>query len=288
MSIRKVKVVAVLPVGSGNDGIDTIESIFFYLTPSVHIIVIDDSKNHLTAERLRNIDERISVMEAEGHGIGGGLWTNLARAYKYAVENFEFDVLLRIDTDALIIAKHPENEAIEIFKQDPTIGMLGSYKVDCNGDERSFKISASSLRKESGIRGILNLKRRKLLRDWIKEAKMNNYQVGEHILGGADFQSYSCIKTMSDRGFLDTSLFLDSGISEDFLFSLLTCTSGYRLSDFATGDFPMGLRWQGLPDSPQNLIKRGKKVIHSTKFWKDINQKSIHEFFKQQRDKEKN
>ena len=48
----------------------------------------------------------------------------------------------------------------------------------------------------------------------------------------------------------------------------------------------MGLRWQGLPDSPQNLIKRGKKVIHSTKFWKDINQKSTTNFLSNN-DKEK-
>ena len=115
----------------------------------------------LTAERLRNIDERISVMEAEGHGIGGGLWTNLARAYKYAVENFEFDVLLRIDTDALIIAKTSRKmKRLKYLNKILPLACLDHIKLIVMEMSAASR-STSSLRKESGIRGILNLKRRK-------------------------------------------------------------------------------------------------------------------------------
>ena len=284
---NKIKTIAILPIGPDDPGIDTIESIFLYMD-SVHIIAIDDSKNPSTKKLLQNIGERVTILEPRGSGIRGGLWQSLAYAYNYAVENFDFEVLLRIDTDALVIGRGSEEEAINAFSLDPKVGMLGSYKIDCNGDKLPRWIPANVIWRESGIRGYFrNLERRKLLHGWIKLARRNGYRLGEFVQGGSNFQSYACIHSMVNKGFLNTTAIKDSEISEDFIFSLLTVASGYRMADFSTGNFPMGIRWRGLPDSPENLIARKKKIIHSIKFWNDMDQKSIREFFRQQRLKEK-
>ena len=74
-----------------------------------------------------------------------------------------------------------------------------------------------------------------------------------------------------------------SEISEDFIFSILTMACGYTMGDFSTGNLPMAIRWRGLPDSPENLITRKKKIIHSVKFWKDMDQKTIRAFFAKKR-----
>jgi hypothetical protein len=58
---------------------------------------------------------------------------------------------------------------------------------------------------------------------------------------------------------------------------------GMELSDFATGSYPMALRWRGLPCSPEELLARGKKVIHSTKFYKDMKEEDIRAFFRKSR-----
>lgn len=283
---KEVNVIAVLPIGPNDPGMDTIESIFLYMNESVHIIAIDDSKNPTTRERLQKLGDRITILEPVGQGLRGGLWTSLASAYKYAVENFNFKMLLRIDTDALVIDFGLEDDVEAAFRNDSKIGMLGSYKIDCNGDKNSFLISMNTIWRESGIRGIVRPRRRKLLRSWLKLARKGGYHLGQYILGGANFQSYASVKAMAEAGYLDTDLFLDSGVGEDYLFTILTFACGFKGADFVTGDFPMGLRWQGLPDSPENLVKRKKKIIHSIKFWEDMDQTSIRAFFAEKRAKD--
>lgn len=285
---KTVKIVVVVPVGPSTDAVDTIESILFYMD-SAHILAIDDSKKESARRYLDSVDpERLTVLDSKSKGgFTGGLWTSMARTYKYAFEHFEFKVLLKMDTDALIIAAGSEDEATKAFEQNPTIGMLGSYKVDCNGDPRDFKPAVDGVMKEYSPRGLVDMKRYMLVRKWVKLAEQHGYHIGDHILGGACFISHACIKAMAEGGFLDTTALVSSAMPEDFIWSLLTVTCGYELGDFATGDLPMGVRWRGLPDSPENLLKRNKKIIHSIRFWKDMNEESIRTFFAEQRATEK-
>ena len=284
MTKEHVKLAVVLPVGPDNEGGDTIDSIFLYATPDVRIFAIDDSRKSTTRRFLETVDERITVLQPAGQGIRGGLWTSLANAYVHIFERHAFDTLLRIDTDALVIGYNPEEDALRYFKQHPETGMLGSYRLDCNGDQRDFGVVSSRLRTEYGIRGLRNMRRRRVLRDWMRRASRFNYEPGEHILGAAVFLSAACIAAMYEDGYLQTDVLKESLISEDHLFSLITVACGYELSDFATRDLPMGLGWRGLPDSPENLIRRRKKIVHSVKYWQDMNQDDIRQFFAKLRD----
>jgi hypothetical protein len=276
---RHVKLVVVLPVGPDNEGGDTIDSILLYATPDVRIFAIDDSKKSATRRFLETVDERVTVLQPAGQGMRGGLWTSVANAYAHIFERYAFDTLLRIDTDALVIGFNPEEDARRFFKEHPETGMLGSYKLDCNGERRDFEVVCARLRTEYGIRGLWNMRRRRVLRAWMKRASRFNYEPGEHILGAAVFMSAACIAAMYEGGYLQTDVFKESLISEDQLFSLVTIACGYELSDFATGDLPMGLRWRGLPDSPENLVRRQKKIVHSVKYWQDMNQDAIRQYF---------
>ena len=284
MKKEHVKLAVVLPVGPDNEGADTIDGIFLYATPDVRIFAIDDSKKSTTRRFLETVDERIIVLQPAAQGIRGGLWTSLANAYAHIFERYAFDTLLRIDTDALVIGFNPEEDALRYFREHPKTGMLGSYRLDCNGDQRDFGVVSARLRTEYGIRGLRNMRRRRVLRDWMKRASRFNYERGEHILGAAVFMSAACIEAMYEGSYLQTGVFKESLISEDHLFSLITVACGYELSDFATGDLPMGLRLRGLPDSPENLIRRRKKIVHSVKYWQDMNQDDIRQYFAKLRD----
>jgi hypothetical protein len=283
--MKSVVMVAVMPVGPDNNGSDTIESILTYCTDSVVILAVDDSRNPATKKYLETVDRRVVRLESSGYkGIRGALFCSLAAAYVYAIEHYKFEVLFRVDTDALVIGPASETDAITYFKQHPQAGMLGSYKVDCNGQRRDFKIVAYAMRKEYGLRGMTNRERRRTLRTWLADARGHGYNVGEHILGAADFQSYACIRTIYNKGYLaEANVFKDSVISEDHFFSLLSVAAGFELADFATGDKPLGVRWKGLPDAPENLIKQGKKIVHSIKFWEDMNENEIRAYFKNTR-----
>jgi hypothetical protein len=45
----------------------------------------------------------------------------------------------------------------------------------------------------------------------------------------------------------------------------------------------MGMKWRGLPDSPENLLQRQKKIVHSIKFWQDRSETEIRGYFRSKR-----
>ena len=201
-----IKLAVVLPVGPDHEAADTIDSVFVYATPDVRMFAIDDSRNPATRRFLETVDPRITVLHPAGEGNRGGLWTSLARAYAYIFERYTFDTLLRIDTDALIIGRNPEEDAHRYFNAHPETGMLGSYRRDCNDEPRDFGVVSSRLRAESGVRGLRNIRRRRVLRQWMKRARRFNYEPGEHTLGGAVFVSAACVSAMYEGGFLRVAI----------------------------------------------------------------------------------
>lgn len=265
--VSYVDLVVVMPVGPDNSGVDTIESVLHYCTPSVIVLAVDDSRLPETASRLNSIDPRVVRLASSGFpGIRGGLFVSLAAAYRHAVEHYRFQTLLRLDTDALVIGANPEADARAAFDDDPQVGMLGSHRIHADGSERSFKPAVTLISREAGIRGISEFHRWRVLRGWLRDAARHGYELGEHALGAASFQSYACVRAIADAGHLDRAgVMKSSGISEDHLFGILTYATGFGIGDLASGRRPLGISWRGLPDSPNDLVLRGKKIIHSVK-----------------------
>jgi len=161
--------------------------------------------------------------------------------------------------------------------------MLGSHRIHADGSVRDFRPAAVLIEREARLRGISEMTRRRVLRGWLRKAARQGYELGEHALGAADFQSYECVRAMSDAGHLDRSHVLgNSAISEDHLFGILTYATGFTIGDLASGDRPLGVSWRGLPDSPAGLVSRGKKIVHSVKN-DSVSEADIRSFFKARR-----
>jgi hypothetical protein len=77
-----------------------------------------------------------------------------------------------------------------------------------------------------------------------------------------------------------------SKLGEDHIFGLLIYSVGLRHGDLATGSLPMGLRWRGLPCSPQELINKKKKITHSTQFFEGMSERLIREYFRERRQRD--
>jgi len=73
-------------------------------------------------------------------------------------------------------------------------------------------------------------------------------------------------------------------MGEDHIFSLLAKSIGFHFGSLSGPGKPFALAWKGLPASPEQLYKEGRKFIHSTKSWNGMNEKQIREFFKQKRE----
>lgn len=285
----RVSLVVVLPVGPYplEFVLDTIASIRHYAGPSHAIILVDDSGIRLCTA-ARQADPGLVVLRTgTGGGTGGGLYNIISLGILHAWRHYDFDVLLKMDTDALFTGPGPERDAIDHFARHPEHGIIGSYRVDCNGHPRDFGPPRARFRRDLSLGSLLlhpwRWKGWRLLRESIRRAEGVGYEVAEHCQGGAYFMSRECVRRLAENRYLLREELRWSGIGEDQIFGLFMYLSGLRHGDLATGDLPLGIRWRGLPMSPADLAARGKKIVHSTRFWEGMREEEIRAFFRDRR-----
>lgn len=267
-SKTKADLVVVIPFGPNATADDAIESVQVYAGKSHAIVVIDDTHDERTAPALKKLGKDVYVFPAPTNlptGTHGGLYLKMVAALAWIEENFAYKAVLRLDTDALVIGFQPEVEAMRLFEANGTYGLLGSYRYDCNnvyrntsGIARRFlaEIYAGWLKKPQLSRALYKI--------W-RGAKRNGYVNGDHCLGGAVFMSAAFVKSLTGSPLCTSQALKDCELGDDHMFGLVAAYLGFKLVDFAPDPLPMGLRGVGLPDTPENLVRRNKKIIHSVK-----------------------
>jgi hypothetical protein len=282
------KLIVTIPFGPASSlefALDTIQSVLHFTSQGTKIIIADDSGANAGTHLLHEYPDLVVVRPPSAGGVAGGLYIALSHAYLQAHLRYRFQVLLKLDVDALVVGERPEDDAIRYFEENPGVGLAGSYRVDCNGDLRDFSWGARELYFETATpRGLLQDPRRFMtLRKLLLQALAHGYLPGEHVQGGACFYSGEAIRRLADANLLCREELRTCRLAEDPIFSLLVRSLGMQLGDFATGQLPMGIRWRGLPCSPPELVRRGKKVVHSVRFWQDMPEAEIREFFRRRR-----
>jgi hypothetical protein len=282
--------------------VDTIRSIEYYIHSTYRIILSDDTHNPaFAAEIKQHFPEIIIFGTDQNFGKGLGLYVSLSHVYEFALQQFDFKGLLRLDTDALITGHDPELPALQMFKENPKIGLAGRYikgkfSTDDLGDVFNNDMGRGRMVQ------IAKLFTRNFLRypfiQWgirkrLFKAIDNGYELGELVFGGAYIFSRTGLEKLRDEGLLplkavkEAALKLKTGFlhqyEEDGFFSMLICSAGLKLGDMATGNLPFGCTWIGLPGSPHTLYRAGKKIIHSTRFWKDLKEEEIRQYFRNKR-----
>lgn len=291
MGRESVACVVVMPVGPGVRTAfldDTIRSVFRHSRSRIKIVLADNTGARLERARLHRGDEidlLPCITTAGARPLHGGLYYNLSKAFRHALERYDFAVLLRLDDDALVIGDGAEAEAIAAFAAAPRVGCLGSYRRTCTGAARDFAPAREALRSELSFAAAARHPRRwRLLRRWRAQARRHGYEDGEHCLGGAAFYSRDCLRALAAGGFLERRELLGSSLGEDHLFGLMVRAAGFENADFATAGRPLGLAWRGLPASPAELIGMGKKIVHSVKVWGELDQAAVRDEFRRLRE----
>jgi hypothetical protein len=266
--------VVVVPAGPKDDAADTLRSVLCY-TDSELILVIDDTHGR----GIGIEDPRILVFTPPSSPPGpfGGLWVKLAAAYRYAAEHADFDVLLRLDTDALLLGPGVAEAAAERLADDPALGALGAYRVGPDGRSRDWTPAAKMVNAQLGLRGLRQPAARRRVRALVAMAP--DYVPGSHSLGAAILFRGDMVREWRGRGMLDYPELGDSTLGEDHLFGLLTAAAGYRMGDFSGPDDPLAVRWLGLPAAPADLLAAGKLITHSVRSWEGMREDEIRAFF---------
>ena len=282
------ELVVVIPVGPGCKPEyieDTISSVMHYSRSTYKIILADDSHKgtgNAVQKRFPAVD--LVTMERP-MGKLCGLYITLSLAFRHALRLYRFEALLRMDTDALVIGKAPEKDAIELFRSDPSIGIAGQYPFDYNGHPWDISWPSGELNRILNTRSFF----KKPFTHWrllklYRKAAGQGYRTGESVFGGACFFSDACLRALASEGLLPHYGLKTLSLEEDHLFAILARSVGFRLGDLCSGKLPFGCAWKGLPDAPAALHSRGKKIIHSTRYWNEMKEDEIRSFFRQKRE----
>lgn len=282
--------VVVMPIGPNcpmDIVTDNINSITYYTKCSYKIVFIVEPGAAIGAEIKRNHPEVDVLYSPKSFPKNGGLYVKVAIAYRHVVENYRFDALLRMDADALIIGENPEVEAIKLFKSNPAIGIAGQYPSNYDGTPWDISWGRQMMlksitwqlpRRPRGNFAMLNL--------YLKAQKYG-YTAGDFVFGGVCFLSEPLLIKMYEEGYLPSYNLGKCYLEEDHIVSLIAKAYGFEFGDLASGNLPFGCAWLTLPASPEQLRKDGKKIIHSTRSWKDMNENQVREYFQTHREKKR-
>lgn len=271
-----------MPVGPGEEIDDTLDSVLAYADPCRAVVLVDDSGLGPSgpAARAGSIaGVHVVPAPAGARGSRGGLWVKIAAGYRHACERFAFDLVLRMDTDALLLGPGIEDAALGRFASDPGLGLLGGHRTGPDGARRDFAPAARILAREAGPLGMRHPRLRALLRRLLAEAEGHGYEPGEHALGGAFLHSAAAVRSLHARGWLDLPPLARSRLGEDHLFALMTVAAGFAIGDFGGPRDPLALRWRGLPDHPDALLDGPALVTHSVRGYGDLDEAAVRERF---------
>jgi hypothetical protein len=295
-----------VPVGPGDQEVaraaDLLESLWAHEPYVSWCVLIDDSVYDRQLGRNLSFPSACSgvslINPRRGKGIGnlGGLCTGILAALSWVHTHTNATFTLKMDTDALVIAPFAK-KIQDAFDRRPEIGMLGSYDQTCNGEERDFSGWAKNMKKLASSVSVWRTPfkpgryvrfalwgRSATVRNHIRAALAQGYCPGENCLGGAYALSMEMINRMAIRGYLhDPLVWRDTPCGEDVMIGMYTRLVGMKCQGLVAQNQPFGLRWIGLPDTPERLLARGYSVIHSIKNDPHFSENEIRSFYRERR-----
>lgn len=252
------------------------------------MIIMDDSGSKMHGEALQKEFPDILVHKTEpryqGKGLAGRHAYETVRLLKFAVENFWFDVILRVDSDALITGDDIHIPLKEIFDRYPNVGMIGRYWINTEGyrihrGESAFLIDRLFRfpRRYAFFWGVTQFK--KILR----VAQSNGYVYGELVLGCATAYNYECAFRLTK--FIDHFKGLRGirGLAEDYFTTIFVKYVNMDLGNAGHPEGPMAVNLKGIPWSLEETVQKDKKIIHSIKNDDRYTQDEIRAFFRKYR-----
>ncbi len=273
-----------IPAGPDDPVADTVESCFTYLDGPLSIVVVNDGGAKV-ADELRPFGDRITVVDAPGtqpSGRQGKLWSNLALGFAWLADTVDCDVVVRLDTDALIIGYGLVEKARARFASEPDGGLLGANRYGPDGGTRVWSGVARTIMRETGPFGLRDPGLRRQLRSLERSAKANGYRRGEHALGAISLMSGPALRALRHTNTFDLT-FPTSRLGDDHLLGLATYAAGFRIGEFSRPGDPLAVVWRGLAESPDALVARGVAGIHSVRSAPGWDHAAIRAYFAERR-----
>jgi hypothetical protein len=213
---------------------------------------------------------------------------------RWVQANTDAAFLLKVDTDSLII-KPFRNRLCELFRTSPLLGMVGAYTRTPEDLERTWEYHGLTIRRmvrpgfdwRHPIRSLAEWRREPppdAVVEPIRAAMRRGYDPGEHCLGGGYAVPRTMLDRMADAGYLaDPQAWMDVDMAEDVMVGMFARAVGTELANHVKPGEVFGIRYQGLPAPPAELVERDYAVIHAVKNDPNYDEATIRAFFKARR-----
>jgi hypothetical protein len=272
---------------------DTIDSINYHLGQANCIVAVLDDSRRNSFSAIANRCPNATVLAATDYGDGrksntrGSLFAKQAGALRELRRRYVFDILLRMDTDALMIGNAPDQDALRFQHAHPEVGMIGAFHRRGDGTDKGAALAfkGRQLAREMRLRrAIHKFGLVTTLRRLVRDAEANGYTRGDMCTGGAFFLSPAAVSAMDDQGLLSLEVLGRSRLMDDLLMGLLCYAAGFTLADMPETDDVLAINWRGLPMPVEDLVSRNKKIVHSVKADDPIIEASIRDYFRKRRE----
>lgn len=236
---------------------DTLESVLHYEGERSKAIVVDDGSIDCRAAAVQDVFPQVDVLRRPWPS--GGPPRNLpivVDGIRHALRHYEFDVLLKIDTDALVTGASPSAAAAEYFRANPSVGMAGTIGRRADGREENYEwdewVLPHTARWSRSVRRLM------------ERARAGGYD-GTKVHGGVYALSRPALEAMVASGELGWSDPWWTPLGEDFWISVLVLASGYGLGSMGDVGEPFAVASKHTPISNREVLAQGKLAIHSVR-----------------------
>ncbi|MCS7034141.1 MAG: hypothetical protein NZ561_09115 [Phycisphaerae bacterium] len=293
-------------VGPKNEELDRVadllDSVASFESGPAYFVMVDDGRgDRRLVQRFRfpmNLSPVSLVLDRSGtrgryllaKGICGAVLTGLDWIARHA-EDARF--VVKLDTDALVIAPFARR-IMEFFSGAADVGMIGAFDRTPNGTSRDFSRNAGIMRRLH--RPPVEFRSPGALVRWLSErllggpnaqivkhislAVRQGYCYGEHCLGGAYALSQEVLRRMLKGGMLDVaSRWMAIDCPEDVMMGMYVRAVGLRLANCVDENQVFGIRHEGLPFPPRELLSKGYSIIHSIKNDRSCSEQEVRDFF---------
>lgn len=236
---------------------DTLESILRYEGDDVQVVVVDDDSTDCRRERVRAKFPGVEVVRRRWPSGGPpNNYSVVADGVRFASERYSFDVLIKMDTDALITGSSPVAAAAELFAGEPRTGMAGTFRVRIDGAPESFEwdgwVLPHTERWSPSARSLMG------------RARAGGYD-GAKIHGGIYAVSGRAIEAIVAAGDLGWRPPWWSQLGEDFWLSMVVLANGFRLGSLGGPGESFAVASKYTPLAKEKVLSDGVLAIHSVR-----------------------
>jgi hypothetical protein len=275
---RAYTIVYVLPAGPGSwpELRDTIESIYHHDGEDAKVVVADDDSVDSREAVVRSAFPAADVIRVRWPTGGPPRLSNFERrVYAEVLRRYDFDVLCKIDTDALVTGSGLGARAAAEFASRPGVGALGSVGVRADGVPEDYTYDAWLLaHSRRWSRRIARLE---------DGARANGF-TGPRVHGGVYLLSRPALDAAAALGLLRARSPWWSLVPEDLWFSLVVAAAGFSLASWAAPGEPLVSASHHLPLPKEQVLREGKLAIHSVRRGEDgEDEAELRRFFREAR-----